>query len=257
MNDKHIEVLDLYRAGVSRKDIGSITGYSSGAVSRILNRNGVRVFTKTTDDEKKQIIELNKQGLTHAEISEKTGRSTSVVSRVLTSNGVRTEYRTFTESEKDLVLRDDLSFDEIAETLKVPRYRIGPIRYAVKKERGLPTKPKRKYSDDDVALLCSDKPLADISEELGIAISTVIYQRRRLRKEGQKVKSVRVELTPEQEHLLMADKPIKEIAVEVGMTHKQVIARRFQIRQRNGGECNVHRTPLSLEEQLKHVKPLW
>jgi len=77
------QVIDLYRAGVSVKEIVRQTGVNRSTVYRLRGQAGLERSHRFTDDDRAQAILLRQQGLTIAEIAKRLGFSSMTIGRHL------------------------------------------------------------------------------------------------------------------------------------------------------------------------------
>ena len=83
MPEQRQQVIDLYRAGVSVKEIVRQTGVNRSTVYRLRGQAGLERSHRFTDDDRAQAILLRQQGLTIAEIAKQLGFSGMTIGRHL------------------------------------------------------------------------------------------------------------------------------------------------------------------------------
>ena len=77
------QVIDLYRAGVSVKEIVRQTGVNRSTVYRLRGQAGLERHRRFNDEDRAQAIRLRQQGLTIAEIAKRLGFSGMTIGRHL------------------------------------------------------------------------------------------------------------------------------------------------------------------------------
>ena len=77
------QVIDLYRAGVTVKEIVRQTGVNRSTVYRLRGQAGLERSHRFTDEDRAQAILLRQQGLTIAEIAKRLGFSSMTIGRHL------------------------------------------------------------------------------------------------------------------------------------------------------------------------------
>ena len=77
------QVVDLYRAGVTVKEIVRQTGVNRSTVYRLRGQAGLERSHRFTDEDRAQAIRLRQQGLTIADIAKRLGFSSMTVGRHL------------------------------------------------------------------------------------------------------------------------------------------------------------------------------
>ena len=82
-SEQRQQVVDLYRAGVTVKEIVRQTGVNRSTVYRLRGQAGLECNHRFTDDDRAQAILLRQQGLTIAEIAKRLGFSGMSVGRHL------------------------------------------------------------------------------------------------------------------------------------------------------------------------------
>lgn len=122
-NERHKQVMDLYNAGKTSREIAEILHYSQGNVCTIIrkhtgDRTGEHQRNVMTDEIREQIVELYKSGMNVPDIATKLGRKVPTVRDIVyqyrnTENDIKTGNTFFNKpnyGKKDYYLPQNTKF---------------------------------------------------------------------------------------------------------------------------------------------------